>query len=360
MKYSAFYFFLISLVAQAAHSELQLPTSYKAVNSEAEQFADLKNPNFNSNKEAKVKIISQNDNYFKWLYPPVFQHDPLLGFANRRSSQHRDIFRSKNEIIYDSVYSIDEFGRRITVAPKPAGSYKKFVALFGCSFTFGIGLNDNQTLNSIMTAQQKDYYVYNYAIPASGTNTFLELVQTTDFKAQIPQARGAFVYVFFGSHVDRSLIAWPNVLWNGDSPKFEPDKDGKMKRVGTLRESNPAWFYILKTVGSLLNDVYFKNTVTPEVTKSDWDYACKMVVEARDDLALKSPQSKFIFFTHPFSGMDPHLYDCLSKNNVITYEGKLNEADRVDPKNIVHIPVDRHPNETLNKDFARQILTAVQ
>ena len=357
MKLYTFYLILISLAVQAGEASPGYISTYRDKISEAETFTDLKNTGYATPKGATVKVINQN-NSSKWQYPNLIEPDELLGIKSKKLIQSRNILRNEKEIFYDAVYSTDEYSRRITEA-SPKVKYKKFLALFGCSFVFGIGLNDNQTLNSLITHKQSEYFAYNYGIPAVGTNVFLAQARSIDFKKEIPQASGAFVYVFFSAHVDRSLIKWPSLTWNAGTPYFKKDGEGKMQNAGNVLQSNPIWYYVLRTYGRLLNDSFLKNSVTPALNSRDYEYACRLVVAARDEFNRKAPDSKFIFFGHPFGGIDPVLEHCLVENGIKVHQGKLTRADRSDPQNIYHISFDRHPNETLNREFADQILDVV-
>ena len=75
----------------------------------------------------------------KWMY-----FDSDLGRNERPLARARHQLRQGNRFIFNVEYRADQFGRRITPTSQTAA--KKFIALFGCSMTFGHGLHENETL----------------------------------------------------------------------------------------------------------------------------------------------------------------------------------------------------------------------
>ena len=108
------------------------------------------------------------------LYIP----DPLLGGALKKGpvqGAHRRVYGSQEKLAYDVVYSVNEQSRRIT--PERGKEADSAVLLFGCSFTFGIGVRDEETYAwKLAQALGEKYQVINLGVPSYGAHQLLALI----------------------------------------------------------------------------------------------------------------------------------------------------------------------------------------
>lgn len=74
-----------------------------------------------------------------------FRDDDVLGYAVRPDRQVRSRRVVGGETIYDVVYTIDGHGLRVEPPLEP-GQGDRCVLFFGCSYTFGEGVSDAETL----------------------------------------------------------------------------------------------------------------------------------------------------------------------------------------------------------------------
>ena len=328
--------------------------SYKDRAAEADRFADLTNPDF-----LKVtgwsKSINSNVEIYHWQYPGESIDDPDLGYREKPNAQIRHIVRTKDFMIYDAVYTFDEHSRRVTVFPK-AKSFTKFIALFGCSFTYGNGLNDNETINYFIAKNNSEYFPYNYGIGATGTNTLLALSEDTDFHHQIEEKTGAFVYVFIPDHIARAAGRLPSLRWTKDTPYFVSQKEG-LVRAGSFVTGRSWVTKALLWVDQHALPGSLKNRIIPPLTSSDDQYACRLVVESKKAFQRQYPGSPFIVYLHPFD-LAPGIMGCLKENQIVTYQGHLPGL----PANIdtYKIKYDGHPNAKANEAIAKEIIGIVK
>lgn len=85
-----------------------------------------------------------------------------LGINLKKGTYHITI---NNKIKYSATHN--EAGRRITSFTPVNGSDKIFI--LGCSFPYGVGVNDDQTFPFLLQNQFKNYEIQNYAVPGIGT-----------------------------------------------------------------------------------------------------------------------------------------------------------------------------------------------
>jgi hypothetical protein len=73
--------------------------------------------------------------------------DEVLGYKIAPNTRIHSVAKVGDRLIYEVDYTTDKFSRRVT--PWHGSSQAdKFALFFGCSFTFGQGVKDDETLPS--------------------------------------------------------------------------------------------------------------------------------------------------------------------------------------------------------------------
>ena len=144
--------------------------------------------------------------------------DPELGYRILPAQRNlRSILkRADGTLIYDVEYSLDRNGMR---QAKPAGPGT--VYFFGDSFTFGEGVDDEQTLPAVFS-EISGLYCLNFAAPGYGPHQTLRQLELN-----VPQAVGAprpsiAIYTLLTGHIDRAAGRSP---WDTHGPHYEPAGD---------------------------------------------------------------------------------------------------------------------------------------
>lgn len=132
----------------------------------------------------------------------------------------------------------DSFSRRITPFADTLSSIRnKHALFFGCSFTFGDAVHDNETIPYFFQKENKDYQAYNYAFFGYSPRHALARLQHEDLTKQVAQQEGFAVYTYIEDHVNRAI---PSAGWIGMYDGFFPDLDeSTMQTVGVYRFNHP-------------------------------------------------------------------------------------------------------------------------
>lgn len=117
----------------------------------------------------------------------------------------KTILRPSGETLYDVDFTIDSDHRRITLN-NPKKTNKALLA-FGCSYMFGEGVADGETLPSQLALELKDTKVYNLGFDAFGVTDHLASLDRPSYKKldHINETQVDFLYLFLGAHLDRSF-----------------------------------------------------------------------------------------------------------------------------------------------------------
>lgn len=118
-----------------------------------------------------------------------------------------------------------EHNNRTTLIGK---SSKKPILLFGCSFTYGTGLNDNQTL-SYKLYKLTDRTIYNKGMPATGTQHILYLLSQKSFYNKVPDVE-FIIYTFIHDHLTRLYGYYLSPYSNDINLRYEL-KNGKLQEI---------------------------------------------------------------------------------------------------------------------------------
>lgn len=141
-----------------------------------------------------------------------------LEVAHRRMKFDEDIF--------DVKYKINESGWRRM--PEASGNAPYDLLLFGCSFTFGYGLAEEQTWAfKLAKLLGPNWRLSNYAQPGYGAGQMLCMLE----RHEIPMPKGKQRYALFfaiGDHLRRNEFF-------GGSPHYQLDDSGKLHMAGKPR-----------------------------------------------------------------------------------------------------------------------------
>lgn len=134
------------------------------------------------------------------------EFNPLLGGGFKPNCSSHWVRHLNGKVAFDSQFSTDEFGRR--KIPGGVSEHRKNnVLFFGCSFTLGAGVDDDQTTPYYFSKQNQNTNTYNYAGTGYGPQQMLALLTESDLPSQVLKVKGKNVgiYIFMDFHVQRAV-----------------------------------------------------------------------------------------------------------------------------------------------------------
>ena len=112
----------------------------------------------------------------------------------------------------------------------PDSSYTEFMAVTGCSFAFGYGLPENQTLSYYLDSLTGKK-AYNYAVAGYGTQQTLALLQSRNIQNEVSEENGVMIHLFIDDHLPRLIGSRRLIkLWAQKFPYYYLDGDFIDKR----------------------------------------------------------------------------------------------------------------------------------
>ena len=305
----------------------------------------------------QVKIVASVDKFML--------DDKLLGYAPKKDSRVtvRRYYRGK--LSYKAVYTIAKNGLRVA-PPHRKGDLRGCIIFFGDSFTFGNGLNDDQTYPyRIGHMLGDDYATYNFAFSGYGPHQMLAELQAKRVEKIIDCRPTQFFYLFIAAHVARvaGLIDSHRA-----QPRYRLDADGRAVRDGTTQDpvrlfgsvTLPRW-----TVERFRIWQRLFGSNRPQ-TEADLKLTIAVMREAINITRKRYPNSKFDVIRYDDISshtVDGHIIDAMEAAlraiHVPTHRISVIVPDiRVHPDRY-RIPIDGHPNAHLDALLADYIVNTI-
>lgn len=170
---------------------------------------------------------------------PFLMRDESMGHAPVPNFDGRAFRRVGRSLCYDVKVTTDAFSRRITPYSVTDSPFRHAVFM-GCSFVFGEGVNDWETLPAWFGALTSGCRTFNYGVSGYGPQHMLQKLQSGSLPSEIPASRGILVYCLQPFHVDRAIGSYIFLKWGRFSPRYVL-VGGRPVHTGSFVESSGAW-----------------------------------------------------------------------------------------------------------------------
>jgi hypothetical protein len=263
------------------------------------------------------------------------------------------------KLLFDVAVSTDENGLRIT---PPAPQAKESILFFGCSYTFGHGVNDSETFPYLVgAATAGKYAVYNFGFNGYGPNQMLAALQSGWAETVVRQPPILVVYLAIPDHVRR---VWGRELpiWQMRDPRFELDANGRLVRTGRFEDRKPdeQEKRLTQRILNLYEKSYFKK-IAPTTT-TDYRLYVEIVKASRDEVARRFPRSHFevVYWPPPDPGAASWAKGTEDTLRAAGFEvHNVKTFLRGDAYKYVLSPKDVHPNPVGDQLMADYVVEAL-
>lgn len=284
-----------------------------------------------------------------------------LGYAPAKNFTDHCVSYYEDTLLFDVHYTTDEHGFRKTPPIVPDRSTKGLV-FFGCSFTFGTGVNDNEVLPNIVQDSLKNKYkVYNFAYGGYGTHQMLANIEFNRVDSIVKYDPAVFIYVAISDHLNRALNL---VGYGSHGPKFILDsKTNEVKYSGHFDDVNvksvPDNFMKQKIINSELYGLFKKK----QVDTTDVRFFVEMVKKSQTLLHKKYPSSTFhvIFWDNNWDQTANLMLKGLQNEGILTHKISdiVPDYSTSMSQYCVNYPHEKHPNGKVNRIIADFIVNHI-
>ena len=244
----------------------------------AELYCRLVAPHGDPLSDDGHELTGANDN-------ETYTWDELLGYSPAPGINFGIRLVLEGRELYDVSYEVDQFGRRVTPINEGADP-TKFALFFGCSFTYGEGVEGNETIPARFAAQNPDFRPYNYAYGGYGPQQMLARLQETDIREEIVEEIGFAVFIYIDDHVRRAVGDYVVATGHGSSFPFYVEKKGELVR-GNISDSYPVRSVIFHAMTKSKLVQRLKIGYPFRLNDSHYRLTARIVEEARDSFQEK-------------------------------------------------------------------------
>jgi hypothetical protein len=299
-----------------------------------------------------------------------YVHDDVLGWAPNKGIEAHAIklgpaglLNHPAGLLFDTRYTIDSNGLRIA-PPYRRDDLAGTVLFFGCSFTFGEGLKDNETLPYQVGAQSGGRYrTFNFGFEGYSPAQMLAEVEHGIVRRVVDTTPRYAYYVAIPGHVWRVAGL---VSWGGHAPRYVLDADGTVHQEGYFEDRRPLHerLGIHRGVRQLKKSAIWRMLESPDSRITDDDLRLYFAVVRRSQELLNAqyPGIQFRVILWPVRN-DP-AYEKL-RVGFIRMGIPLDVVDdilpgfRTDQSGFILSPADHHPNAVANRLIAQYVLNKI-
>ena len=268
-------------------------------------------------------------------YPDVAEP---VGYRPKPGMTLKGESKNDKQTFYTYEAVIDDMQRRATPCPGRSGK-GPFALFFGCSFVFGDGLRDGETLPACFCARVPGVEAFNYAFSGHGVQQLWCHLQRPGFAGEISASPGLAFYVYIDHHLERLR---GNIFWKQYMPRLEVE-GGKVVYKGLFHpltgvEKFWAGVDALK-LGRLFHNEFFP---LPPAGGKEAEKLALICADARQQMTELFPGSDLRVIIFPKQKTGKMVSDALSGHGVacMDYSGLLD--GRGIPDEQVYFP-DGHP-----------------
>ncbi|MDI9881252.1 hypothetical protein [Flectobacillus longus] len=278
--------------------------------------------------------------------------DTTLGYKPKPNGTYSGIKKVNGKTIYHITYQTDSNSLRIT----PVDSIKKtpdFAQFYGCSMTFGEGVQSTETIPFYFGQYTTNFHPYNFAYSGYGPHQALARLETPAPSKIVKEKQGVGFYIYIDDHVNRVIGTMTNFGYNrGNAPYFH-NESGKLEHTGLFITGRKLRSLVYDTMlGSNLLKL-FKVGYPFKITKDDYALTADVIAGASKSFQTQFPHQPFYAVIYPTT-IDSQLIIGLLKDRNVKVIDLSKLFNPLDPK--YAIPYDEHPTALGNQVFTKALV----
>jgi hypothetical protein len=278
--------------------------------------------------------------------------DKDLGYKPKPDTSHTGTRTKDGQIIYSIKYSTDANSLRITPidTTKPRIKYAQF---YGCSMTFGEGVQSNETLPYYFAKFDSTYKPYNFAYSGYGPHQMLARLETENVKKIVKENTGIAFYIYINDHVNRVLGTLTNFGYNGGEVPYYHEVNNQLKHDGLIKDARKfrSWIFRQLLKSNILK--VFKIGYPFKITEQDYKLTAEVMAQASRDYKKQFGNDNFYVIIYPTTVDSTLIINLLKQKGVkvLDYSKLFNPLEKK-----YAIPYDEHPTALANEVLIKQLV----
>jgi hypothetical protein len=302
------------------------------------------------------------------LSPPETYPDAKTGPAIKYSYSGDETKESSGKIevtktdlttkkpVYHFTANVDSEGQRLLPEGLRTSSDQAKILVLGCSFTFGIGLADDETVSAYLQKKSPFESVHTIARGGWGPNDVLDYVD--QHLSEMKDVDYVF-YQFIDDHVTRATM--PSIVfameggkdWMLDKTNYRITPEG-LQKVGKFQDRT--FTNLLFDGLSYLPLLSYMHVSFPRLDSNySLEKTAAIIQKIQQDIQTQSPKAKFVVAIYPYGTEEiaPKFLPHLQKRSLEILNFSEYNFDAATGNRIL-IPLDGHPTKYTNYILAEK------
>jgi hypothetical protein len=279
-----------------------------------------------------------------------FIPDENLGYKPAPNEGLAGLKTKDGETVYDITFETDVNSLR--KIPLDFANATKFAQFYGCSMTFGEGVNSDETIPYQFAKLDSTFHAYNFAFSGYGPTQMLARLQDENVEELVNENSGFGVYTFIPDHVNRTINTYTNYSYNhGNVPRYKL-VDDKLVRDGTFTESRRFRNFIFDQMAKS-NILRAFNIGYPfNITSEDYELTAAVFAESAKEFEKKFQSKRFYVVIYPSNNDNSAMVELLKSKGlqVLDYSKFFNPSAEG-----LAIPDDEHPTPKANRILSAKL-----
>jgi hypothetical protein len=225
--------------------------------------------------------------------------DPFLGHILPPNAHIVYKMVQEGTLIYQATFTTDAYHRRITPIDHLEQRHK-FLLFFGCSMTFGLGVNDDETMPFYAAQYASHYRPYNYGVSGYGPHYMLAQLQRGTLTKEMHENGGIAIYTFIDHHINRA-IGTMRVYndWEEHAPFYTLDAHNRLVRKGDFTSGRPLVSFLYWVLGKSQIFQYYHISFPVRIRAEHIRLTARIIAAARTAFHQQFPHAEFYVLLYP-------------------------------------------------------------
>jgi hypothetical protein len=185
----------------------------------------------------------------------------------------------QKELIYQRQYTIEMEKRRV-VPGQDKKKAEEFLVFVGCSFTFGEGVNDNETMAYYASQLLPQRKVYNYGLMGGSPGEAAFFLRSIKVPEEVPEKTGTVIYTFIDDHIRRVVGTMRYISDYGfRRPHYFIDDQNQFRFAGSQENARPLRTFIFRALAKSKILRVLKIDLPWTISKRDMEFTARSIEE---------------------------------------------------------------------------------
>ena len=261
---------------------------------------------------SKAQVIPQKPSIERPDHTQCIVLDDTLGY---KAKPNWHLQWKPSERDNSLTFSTDSLSRRIVPTNDSSKSARNKYALFlGCSYTYGDGVSDKETMPYFFEQKAQHYLAQNYGFMGYSPLQTLALFQQRNLRKEIKEPQGFGVYTYINDQIDRVIPAsrWIELM----KGRFPNLIHKSMLTDGIFLKKHHILYDFVQWGGNTNTAQYFRIGYPKIHNESHYQLVIDVLKKAKEEYKLQFKNDEFYVIIFPGSPLEPSMKTMFDRSGI--------------------------------------------